>query len=66
MNPPVMISVIENISHSTANMGLSAIMHVEYSFGCNSEIQRFRTYVYIFISCFGVWNSCPKLDITFQ
>jgi hypothetical protein len=38
-----------------------------YSFSYDSQIKCFRTHVHIDIfSCFGMWNSCPKLARTFH
>jgi hypothetical protein len=42
--PLVMIGVIENILHSTAEMCRNAITRVDYSFSYNSQIQCFRTH----------------------
>jgi hypothetical protein len=59
--------VIENISHSTAKICRSTIMHVQYFFGDNSQIKGFRTHVYIgLFSRFETWNSCPKFVRSFH
>jgi hypothetical protein len=65
--PSILIRVTENISHSTAKMCRSTIMHVQHSFRCNSQTKCFRTHVDMDIfSCFVMWNSCPKFIHNFQ
>jgi hypothetical protein len=61
--PSVMIGVTKNISHSTAKMCSSTIMH---SFSSNSQIKRFRTHVDVGIFWFGMRNSWPKHVCIFQ
>jgi hypothetical protein len=47
--------------------GHSEHLLLMYSFSCTSQIKCFRTYVDMnIVSCFGVWNSCPKFVRTFQ
>jgi hypothetical protein len=58
---------IENISHSTAKICRSTIMHVQYSFSYKSQINYFRTDVDMDIfHVFGMWNSYPNFVRTFQ